>query len=110
MHALSDHALANRALYNRALSIFTLSIMHFLIMHFPIMHFVIVHFPIMHFPIMHFEFNSLFIHALIKIIVYLKDIHVLCDRALSILTVLSNLTPSATKVQNSEITQPLSET
>ena len=28
----------------------------------------------MHFPIVHFEFNPLFIHALIKIIVYLKDI------------------------------------
>ena len=69
-----------------------------------------MHFPIMHFPIVHFEFNSLFIHALIKIIVYLKDILALSNHTLSNLTVLSNLTPSATIMQNSEITQPLSET
>ena len=80
------------------------------IMHFVIMHFAIVHFPIMHFPIVHFEFNSFFIHALMKIIVYLKDILALFNHTLSNLTVLSNLTPSATIMQNSEITQPLSET
>ena len=87
-----------------------LPIMHFVIMHFAIMHFPIVHFPIMHFPIVHFEFNPFFIHALIKIIVYLKDILALFNHTLSNLTVLSNLTPSATIMQNSEITQPLSET
>ena len=87
-----------------------LPIMHFVIMHFAIMHFPIVHFPIMHFPIVHFEFNSLFIHALIKIIVYLKDILALFNHTLSNLTVLSNLTPSATIMQKIEITQPLSET
>ena len=110
----------NQTLIVKRQSCTFVTIIHFPIMHFPslflpimhfvIMHFAIMHFPIMHFPIVHFEFNSLFIHALIKIIVYLKDILALFNHTLSNLTVLSNLTPSATIMQNSEITQPLSET